>query len=84
MLSPCAFEDYLSMKPTLERLILREIKRRCDAGLSLVSEDLTNGSEEEFAFLSTATRLFGNWKGALRSSDVAWDGRGLATTARSY
>jgi len=71
------------MRPVLEDLILREIKRRGKEGLSLVSDELLKSSEKEAAIVSALRKIFGNWPAALRASDVAWDGKGSAKFSRS-
>ncbi|MFA6172467.1 MAG: hypothetical protein WC701_02180 [Kiritimatiellales bacterium] len=75
--------ERIAMRPVLEDLILREIKRRGKKGLSLVSDELLKGSEQEVALVSAARKIFGNWLSALRASDVAWDGKGSAKFSRS-
>jgi len=63
-------------------VILREIRRRGDEGLTLVADELLKSSEEEAALVSASRKIFGTWPTALRASDVAWDGKGLAKFAR--
>jgi hypothetical protein len=75
--------DRIAMRPVLEELILRELNRRTKKGLSLVSANLSKGSEEEAALVSAARKIFGNWPTALRAADVAWDGKGIARFARA-
>jgi len=72
----------IAIRSILENYILREIKRRGEKGLSLVADELLKSSEEEAALVSASRKIFGNWPAALRASDVAWDGKGIAKFAR--
>jgi hypothetical protein len=74
--------ERIAMRPVLEELILREIKRRAKQGLSLVADELLKSSDEKAALVSASRKIFGNWPSALRASDVAWDGKGAAKFAR--
>ncbi len=66
--SQCSTERYLVIKSTLRRVILSEIKRRCNSGLSLEPEDLKAGTKEEAELYKTALNMFGSWRNAVNSA----------------
>ncbi len=73
----------IAMRSNLEELILREINRRADEGLTLVADELLKSSEEEAALVAASRKIFGNWPNGLRAADVAWDGKGIAKFSHS-
>lgn len=68
--SLCSQDEYSSIRPALERLIITEIQRRYNTALSLIPEDLQNGTKEEKAFIITVSRMFGSWENALQRADI--------------
>ncbi len=72
----------IALRTDLEPLILRQINRRANEGLSLVSDELMEGLEEEVALVKAAIGIFRHWPAALRAADVAWDGKGVAKFGR--
>ncbi len=66
--SQCSTERYFVIKSMLRQLILGEIKRRCNAGMSLEPEDLKAGTKEEAELYKTALNMFGSWRNAISNA----------------
>jgi hypothetical protein len=75
--------DRIALRTAIEGQLLRELRRRCKEGLSLVDDELRQGTEEEVALIECTQHIFGSWPAALSAANVVWDWDGIATINRS-